>query len=122
MRRVSVTRSVPGVPRCEPQHLPGDLLPGGGAREAAEAREAGAPPSPGVVTHVSVLLQLVLLAGEELKVLAVRGEAVLPGDGVGLEQRLPRRLARIRAPRHLLPGAGGPRDGSQCPRGFSVGG
>ena len=89
-----MTRSGSGVPGCEPQHLPGDLLPGRGAREAAEA---GTPPRPGVVTHVRIVPQLVLLSREELKVLTVWTEAVLPGDGVGLEQGLARRQASVRA-------------------------
>ena len=83
-----MTGSGSGVSCCEPQHLPGHLLPGGGAREAAEA---STPTRPGVVTHVRIVPQLVLLSREELKVLAVGAEAVLSGDGVGLEQGLARR-------------------------------
>ena len=106
MRRVPVTRSVPGVSCGEPQHLSGDLLPGGGAREAAEAGEASAPTRPGVVTDIRVVPQLVLLAGEVLKVLAVRREAVLPGDGVRLEHGLACGQARVSAaPHRLLPSA-----------------
>ena len=117
-----MTRSVPRVSGGESQHLPGDLLPRGGAREAAEA---GAPPRPGVVTKVRIIPQLVLLSREELKVLAVRTEAVLPGDGVRLEQRLAGSQARVGAAsgrRNRFPISGrGPGDGPQRPRGFSVG-
>ena len=122
MRGVSVTRSVPGVSCCKPQHLSGDLLPGGGAREATEAGEASTSPSPRVVTDIWIILQLVLLAGEVLKVLTVRREAVLPGDGVGLEQGLARGKARVSAAPCRLLAPRGPGDCPQCPRGLSVGG
>ena len=75
-----MTRSVPRVPGGKPQHLPGYLLPRGRAGEAAA--KAGASPRPGVVTKVRIIPQLVLLPRKELKVLTVRAEAVLPGDGV----------------------------------------
>ena len=79
---------------CLPQHLPRQLLPGSAAGEGPEARAATCA---GVVRDVGVVLQLILSPDKAVKVLVVRGETVLAGDCVRLEQRAPGRFARVQA-------------------------
>ena len=111
-----MTRSE-GVPGGRLQHLPGQLLLGSAAGQRPETGQASAAACPRVVRDVRVVLQLVLVSDKVVTVIVVRREAVLSGDGVGLEHG-PSHSAALHT---ALPVLGALGDGPEGPGGLPVG-